>query len=70
MPEQTTAYVAVTDSDWFDTLSAQGALDEVNFWQPNASTAFRALKAGAPLLFKLHSPDNYIVRVLSVNTFR
>jgi hypothetical protein len=60
----------VTDSDWFDTHSAPGALDEVNFWQPSASTAFLALKAGAPLLFKLHSLDNYVVRALSVNAFR
>ena len=42
-------------------MSTQGTLDEINFWQPSASTAFRALKAGEPLLFKLHSPDNYIV---------
>jgi putative restriction endonuclease len=53
--------VAVTDRDWFDALRVQGMVDEVNFWQPSASTAFRALKAGEPLLFKLHSPDNYIV---------
>jgi len=42
LPEQITAYVAVTDRDWFDTLSAQGPLDEVNFWQPSASAAYRA----------------------------
>jgi hypothetical protein len=24
-------YVAVTDRDWFDTLSAQGTLDEVSY---------------------------------------
>lgn len=35
--------------------------DEVNFWQPSAATEFRALTPGQPLLFKLHSPDNYIV---------
>ncbi len=35
--------------------------DEVNFWQPSASTQFRALEPGKPLLFKLHSPDDYIV---------
>jgi putative restriction endonuclease len=58
---QLTAYVAVTDRDWFDTLRAQENPDEVNFWQPSASTAFGALKPGEPLLFKLHSPDNFIV---------
>jgi len=36
-------------------------LDEVNFWQPRASVTFAALKLGGPFLFKLHSPDNYIV---------
>jgi hypothetical protein len=37
VPEQITAYVAVTDREWFDTLGAQGTVDEVNFWQPSAS---------------------------------
>jgi len=53
-------FVAITDSDWFSYLAGLRP-DEVNFWQPSASTAFRALSPGEPLLFKLHSPDNYIV---------
>jgi putative restriction endonuclease len=35
-------------------------LGEVNFWSPSAST-FRALQPGELFLFKLHSPDNFIV---------
>lgn len=52
-------WVAVTDNAWFDFL-AQLEPDEVNFWQPHARGAFRAIKPGAPFLFKLHSPLNYI----------
>jgi putative restriction endonuclease len=53
-------FVAITDSDWFGYLKELRP-DEVNFWQPSASTPFRALSPGEPLLFKLHSPHNYIV---------
>lgn len=55
------AYVAVTDSDWFDFLSRQPGIDEVNFWKPGGTGGFNVLALGAPLLFKLHWPDNYIV---------
>lgn len=55
------AYVAVTDSDWFDFLSRQPGIDEVNFWKPGGSGNFNVLGPGAPLLFKLHWPDNFIV---------
>jgi putative restriction endonuclease len=53
-------WVGVTDKDWFQFLSRISA-DEVNFWQPSGSRVFRALEAGEPFLFKLHSPDNFIV---------
>lgn len=53
-------FVAITDSDWFKYL-AELRPDEVNFWQPSASTGFHVLSPGEPLLFKLHSPQNYIV---------
>jgi putative restriction endonuclease len=33
----------------------------VNFWRPSGTTTFRAIEIGAPFLFKLHSPVNYIV---------
>ena len=52
--------VAITDYNWFEYLSAQNP-DEVNFWQPHGNRNFRAIAPGEPLLFKLHSPRNYIV---------
>ncbi len=53
-------YVAITDSDWFNYLSELRP-DEVNFWQPSGSGSFHALSPGEPLLFKLHSPNDFIV---------
>ncbi len=44
---------------WF--LSEESGIDEVNFWKPGGTTGFNVLSLGAPLLFKLHWPDNYIV---------
>ena len=52
--------VAVTDGDWFDQLRQQPNLLEVNFWSPSDSS-FRALQPGELFLFKLHSPNNFIV---------
>lgn len=52
--------VAVTDGDWFDQLRQQPNLSEVNFWSPSDSS-FRALEPGELFLFKLHSPNNFIV---------
>jgi putative restriction endonuclease len=54
-------FVAVTDEDWFNYLSAAPSIDEVNFWQPGGKRLFRSLAPGEPFLFKLHSPRNYIV---------
>jgi putative restriction endonuclease len=53
-------FVAITDSDWFDYLSELRP-DEVNFWKPSGAKSFHSLSPGEPLLFKLHSPDNFIV---------
>jgi putative restriction endonuclease len=53
--------IAVTDNNWFRFLRAQQDVDEVNFWKPGGQQAFRALLPGEPLLFKLHSPEDYIV---------
>ncbi len=53
-------YVAVTDNEWFRFLRSQSDLDEANFWQPGGSRQFRTLQPGEPLLFKLHSPENFI----------
>lgn len=51
-------YVGVTDNEWFRFL-AEHQPDEVNFWRPGGGS-FRAIRPGAPFLFKLHSPLNYI----------
>jgi putative restriction endonuclease len=55
------SFVGVTDRDWFDLLSSLPQLDEVNFWQPSGNRQFRALNPGELFLFKLHSPNDYIV---------
>lgn len=55
------AFVAVTDRDWFELLQQTPGIDEVNFWQPSADHAFQALQQGELFLFKLHSPDDFIV---------
>lgn len=45
-------FICMTDKGWFDHLS-QRAEEEVNFWRPSSTSAFRALSPGEPLLFKL-----------------
>ena len=54
-------FIGITDQDWFDSLSSLPTIDEVNFWQPSGKTTFRALQLGELFLFKLHSPNDYIV---------
>ena len=53
-------YIGVTDDDWFHFL-AKHQPDEVNFWRPRDKSDFKVIQEGAPFLFKLHSPNNYIV---------
>lgn len=53
-------WIANTDSDWFDFLSTQSDLDEVNFWQPSGRTEFHAIQPGELFLFRLKSPRNMI----------
>ena len=53
--------IAVTDNNWFRFLRARPGIDEVNFWQPGGRQRFRALNPDELLLFKLHSPEDYIV---------
>lgn len=55
------AYVGITDQDWFSHLRSIPQLDEVNFWRPSGQTQFKALQPGELFLFKLHSPNNFIV---------
>lgn len=54
-------YIGITDEEWFRFLSARPEIDEVNFWQPSGNRTFKSLSVGEPFLFKLHSPNNYIV---------
>jgi len=54
-------WVGVTDNDWYEFLASQKDIDEVNFWQPGGRSHFGVLSPGEPFLFKLHSPENYIV---------
>jgi len=53
-------YVANTDPSWFDYLSQQVPLDEVNHWQPGGLQQFSALKSGELFVFRLRSPINRI----------
>jgi len=53
-------FVGITDYDWFRTLK-QANCDEVNFWKPGGNTNFKVLNEGDIFLFKLHSPQDYIV---------
>ena len=53
-------WVGVTDKSWYEHLMRL-APEEVNFWQPSGSRTFRVLQPGEPFLFKLHSPENFIV---------
>src|ERR1700722_15104071 len=54
-------FVGVTDKDWYQLHASRGNVDEVNFWRPSPTATFKALDPGELLLFKLHSPDNFIV---------
>jgi putative restriction endonuclease len=53
-------FVGVTDFEWFQFLSSQAGIDEVNFWKPGGQQGFAALRPGEPFLFKLHAPRNVI----------
>jgi putative restriction endonuclease len=52
-------YIANTDHDWFDFLSDQVDLSEVNFWRPS-ERAFHAIQQGELFAFRLKSPRNKI----------
>lgn len=53
-------FVAVTDNEWFRLHASKEKVEEVNFWRPLSEANFKALAPGELLLFKLHSPENYI----------
>lgn len=44
-------WVANTDNDWFDFLSYQRKVDEINFWQPSGSGEFKAIEEGDLFVF-------------------
>lgn len=54
------AFIATTDQNWFDFLSARPDLDEVNFWAPSGRASLRSVPLGSPFLFKLKSPHHAI----------
>lgn len=51
--------IAITDYDWYDSLSKQRTWDEVNFWKPTTTQRFRAPEF-SPFLFKLKAPHRAI----------
>jgi putative restriction endonuclease len=53
-------YIYPTDLNWFDFLSRQPGIDEVNFWQPGGRTVFSQLQPGELFLFRLKAPINKI----------
>ena len=53
-------HIANTDWDWFSFLSAQPALEEVNFWRPSGKINSVSLQPGEPFFFKLKAPRNAI----------
>ncbi|MBB6734051.1 HNH endonuclease [Cohnella zeiphila] len=53
-------YIGVTDYNWFRYLANEQP-DELNFWQPGGRQSFKAIQADDLFLFKLHSPNNFIV---------
>ena len=52
-------YIANTDNDWFDFLSSESDITEVNFWQPGAKS-FHAIQPGELFVFRLKSPRDKI----------
>ena len=52
-------FIANTDNSWFDFLSSEPNINEVNFWWPG-EMAFRAIQPGELLVFRLKSPRNKI----------
>lgn len=53
-------FVGVTDQNWFQYLAKEQP-EELNFWQPSGRQKFKAIQSNDLFLFKLHSPNNFIV---------
>lgn len=60
MESELLGFIATTDQDWFEFLSARAGLDEVNFWAPSGRATLKSVPAGSPFLFKLKSPHHAI----------
>ena len=56
------AYLGITDNNWFDYLRRNQITDEVNFWVPSAPLR-KLIEPGTLWLFKLHSPLDFIAGV-------
>src|SRR5438270_6916656 len=52
--------VAVTDFAWYQFISTASSIGLANFWTPG-KVGFSALQPGEVFLFKLKSPNDYIV---------
>jgi putative restriction endonuclease len=55
-----TFYIGITDERWFDFLKNLPK-EDVNFWRLGQFRNFRILPEGGLFLFKLHSPNDFIV---------
>lgn len=67
-----TAFVGVTDKNWYRLLYETGPMHpEVNFWLPSGKQGFGALQAGEPFLFKTHvdHADPISNRIVGVGMF-
>jgi putative restriction endonuclease len=53
------AFLGITDNNWFDYLRRNQITDEVNFWVPSAPR-HRYVEPGSLWLFKLKAPLNFI----------
>lgn len=53
-------WVGVTDNAWYDFLSHEDGIDEVNFWHPSGRRPFTGLPEGTPFLFKLKRPYHHV----------
>lgn len=53
-------YVGITDLDWYQNLHYSN-FQEINFWKPGAQQSMSILNEYDLFLFKLHSPNDFIV---------
>jgi len=60
------AYLGITDNNWFAYLRRNEITDEVNFWIPSAPS-HKHVEPGTLWLLKLHSPLDFIARCRCVH---